>query len=308
MKNVTLKQLRVFAAVARTGSVTGAAEALHVTPPAVTLQMKLLADQLGLPLIERAAGGMVPTQAGRLLAETVHRIEACLADGAAALAALAGAETGTVHVGVVSTAKYFAPRVLAAFARDHPAIELRLLVGNRAEMVEGLRDRALDVAVMGRPPDELQLETLVIGDHPHVVVAAPAHRLAARRAVPAAALAGETFLVREAGSGTRTLMERFFAESGIAPRLGMEISSNETVKQAVMAGLGIAFLSAHTIDIEVEARRLAILDIEGLPIVRQWYVVWLSERRLMPAARKVAQFFGAQGRLFLPYRRMPPYG
>ncbi len=308
MKNVTLKQLRVFAAVARTGSVTAAAQALHVSPPAVTLQMKLLSDQLGLPLIERVAGGMVPTHAGRLLQDMVRRVESLLSDGAAGLAALAGSETGSVHVGVVSTAKYFAPRVLAAFARAHPAIELRLMVGNRADVVRGLREHELDLAVMGRPPEELGVTASVIGDHPHVVVAAPGHALAMRRSVPPAALATETFLVREPGSGTRTLMERFFAESKIAPRIGMEIGSNETVKQAVMAGLGIAFLSAHTIDIEVEARRLAILDVQGLPIVRQWHVVRLSERRLMPAADKVGRFFSEQGSLFLPYRRVPPYG
>ena len=308
MKNVTLKQLRAFAAVARTGSVTAAAQALHVTPPAVTLQMKLLADQLGLPLVERAPSGMVPTHAGRLLADTVRRVEAVLSDSAASLAALAGTEGGTVHVGVVSTAKYFAPRVLAAFARSHPAIELRLMVGNRAEVVRGLRENELDLAVMGRPPEDIAVAATVIGDHPHVIVAPPGHRLAGRRAAAPAALAGETFLVREPGSGTRTLMERFFAESGIAPRIGMEIGSNETVKQAVMAGLGIAFLSAHTIDMEVQSRRLAILDIEGLPIIRQWHVVRMAGRRLMPAADRVGRFFSEEGRLFLPYRRSPPYG
>lgn len=300
MKNVTLKQLRVFAAVTRTGSVTAAAEALHVPPPAVTLQMKLLSEQLGLPLVERAAGVMVPTHAGRLLAETVHRVEAILSDTAASLAALAGSETGTVHVGVVSTAKYFAPRVLAAFARAHPRIDMRLMVGNRADVIRGLREHDLDLAVMGRPPEEIAVVASVIGDHPHVVVAPATHPLANRHAVPPKALADETFLVREPGSGTRTLMERFFAECGIAPRIGMEIGSNETVKQAVMAGLGIAFLSAHTIDMEVQAGRLVILNIVGLPIVRQWHIVHMAERRLMPAADLVGRYFTKEGRLFLP--------
>ncbi len=306
MKNVTLKQLRVFAAVTRAGSVTGAAEALHVSPPAVTLQMKLLSEQLGLPLVERASGVMVPTHAGRVLAETVHRIEAILGDTGAALAALAGSESGTVHVGVVSTAKYFAPRVLAAFARAHPRIEMRLMVGNRADVIRGLQEHDLDLAVMGRPPEEIAVTAWVIGDHPHVVVAPATHALADRRAVPPKALAGETFLVREPGSGTRTLMERFFAESGIAPRVGMEIGSNETVKQAVMAGLGIAFLSAHTIDMEVQAGRLVILDVVGLPIVRQWHVVHMTERRLMPAADLVGRYFTEQGRLFLPFQGHTP--
>ncbi len=308
MKHVTLRQLRVFAAVTRTGSVTAAAQALNVTPPAVTLQMKLLSEQLGLPLVERATGGMVPTHAGRLLQDTVRRVEAILSDSAAALAALAGSETGTVHVGVVSTAKYFAPRVLAAFARAHPGIELRLIVGNRADVVRGLREHELDLAVMGRPPEDIDVIAAVFGDNPHVVIAPPGHRLAARRAMPPAVLAQESFLVREPGSGTRTLMERFFAESNIAPRIGMEIGSNETVKQAVMAGLGIAFLSAHTIDMEMQSRRLAILDVEGLPIIRQWHVVRMAERRLMPAADKVGRFFTEEGRLFLPFRRVSSYG
>ncbi len=302
MRNVTLKQLRAFAAVARTGSVTAAAQALHVTPPAVTLQMKLLADQLGLPLVERAPAGMLPTHAGRLLLDSVRRVEAILADSHAALAALAGSEGGTAHVGVVSTAKYFAPRVLAAFARAHPKIELRLMVGNRADVVRGLREHDLDLAVMGRPPDDIDVSATVFGDHPHVVVVPPGHVLAGRAAVPPSGLAGETFLVREPGSGTRSLMERFFAESGLAPRVGMEIGSNETVKQAVMAGLGIAFLSAHTIDMEVQTSRLVILDVVGLPIVRQWHVVRMADRRLMPAADRVGRFFVEEGRQFLPFR------
>ncbi len=300
MKHVTLKQLRAFAAVVRTASVTAAAQALHVSPPAITLQMRLLQEQLGVPLIERSASGMVPTAAGRLLADTVKRVEIVLADGAAGIGALSGLQTGLVQVGVVSTAKYFAPRVLAAFSRAHPGIELRLVVGNRAEIIAGLRDHELDLAVMGRPPEDLEVVLAVIGEHPHVVVAAPGHPLAGRPGLPAGDLAGETFLVRERGSGTRMLMQEFFDRSGIAPRFGMEIGSNETVKQAVMAGLGIAFLSAHTIELEVQTQRLAVLDVAGLPIVRSWCVVRLAERRPMPAIDKVVLYLTEQGRRFLP--------
>ena len=305
MKHVTLKQLRAFAAVVRTASVTGAAQALHVSPPAITLQMRLLQEQLGVPLIERSAAGMKPTTAGRLLADTVKRVEIVLSDSAAAIAALAGLETGLVHVGVVSTAKYFAPRVLGAFAQAHPGIELRLVVGNRAEIIAGLRDHELDLAVMGRPPEDLEVILAVIGEHPHVVVVPPGHRLAGGQAVLAADLAGETFLVRERGSGTRMLMEEFFERACIAPRFGMEIGSNETVKQAVMAGLGIAFLSAHTIELEVQTGRLAVLDVAGLPVVRQWCVVRLAERRSMPAVDLVGLYLTEEGRLFLPRYARP---
>ena len=300
MRNVTLKQLRVLTAVARTGSVTRAANALHVSPPAVTLQLQALQQEAALALVERSPAGMAVTAAGREIVDAAGRIEAILSDCTAMLAALSGAERGTIHVGVVSTAKYFAPRALAAFARARPGIDLDLVVGNRAEIIEGLRNHTLDLAITGRPPAELAVEAAVIGDHPHVVVAHPDHPLAPQRAVPARALGDEIFLVREPGSGTRGLMERFFADARIAPRIGMQIGSNETIKQAVLAGLGVSFLSAHTIELEVESGRLAILDIAGLPIVRQWFTVHLAERRLMPAAALLRRFLTEQGAGYLP--------
>ncbi|HET9020008.1 MAG TPA: LysR family transcriptional regulator [Acetobacteraceae bacterium] len=308
LRNVTLRQLRVLAAVGRTASVTRAAALLHVTPPAVTLQLQALEVEAGLPLVERGPGGMTLTRAGQEVAEAAARIEATLADCDALLAALSGAERGTVSAGVTSTAKYFAPRALAAFARAHPALELRLSVGNRAETIAGLRDHMLDLAVMGRPPGDLAVDATPIGPHPHVIVAEPSHPLATLRGIAPAELAEETFLVREPGSGTRSLMERFFAEHGLFPRIGMEIGSNETIKQAVMAGLGIAFLSAHTLDLEVESRRLVVLDVEGLPIIRHWYAVTMAERRLTPAAQLLRQFLAEEGARFLPgaLRDLPP--
>lgn len=300
MRNVTLKQLRVFAAVVRTGSVTGAAQRLNVSPPAVTLQMQLLQSQVGLPLVERSSSGTTPTDAGRELLAAVERIEAILADCGAVLAALAGTERGTASVGVVSTAKYFAPRALAAFARAHPGIDLRITVGNRADIISGLRHYEIDVAVMGRPPEELDVAATVIGDHPHVIVAPPDHPLARCSAIEPKLLEAETFLVREPGSGTRSLMERFFARLDIAPRIGMQIGSNETIKQAVIAGLGIAFISGHTVEAEVGTSRLVILNVKGLPITRQWYIVHLRQRQLMPAASAIRTFFANEGRRYLP--------
>jgi DNA-binding transcriptional LysR family regulator len=300
MRNVTLKQLRVFAAVVRSGSSAGAAQFLNVSPSAVTLQMQSLQAQVGMPLTERSVAGTYPTEAGRHLLDTVERIEAMLADCDAVLAGLAGVQRGTVRVGVVSTAKYFAPQALAAMLRVHPGLDIQLVVGNRSDIVTGLRLYEVEIAIMGRPPAELDVVATAIGDHPHVVVAPADHALAGRRDIPAAALAGEVFLVREPESGTRMLMERFFAESGIAPRIGMQIGSNETIKQAVIAGLGISFLSAHTIGAELVAQRLVVLDVMGLPIVRRWHVVHMQERRLMPAANAVRQFLSEQGRFYLP--------
>jgi LysR family transcriptional regulator for metE and metH len=300
MRNVTLKQLRAFAAVVRTGSVTGAARDLNVSARAVTLQMQLLQEQIRLPLIERSPAGMTPTDAGRELLGAIERIEATLTECGAVLAGVAEGERGTVSVGVISTSKYFAPRALAAFARAHPGIDLRLSVGNRTQIIAGLSHYELDIAIMGRPPDEFAVDASVLGDHPHVIVAPPDHPLAGRRSIDPALLSAETFLVREPGSGTRGLMERFFAEAGMSPRFGMQIDSNETSKQAVIAGLGIAFISAHTVGAEIADERLVVLDIRGLPLIRQWFVVRLPGRRLMPAAALLQKFLTEQGSSFLP--------
>jgi len=300
MRNVTFKQLRALAAVVRTGSVTAAAQRLNVSPPAVTLQMQLLQDQAGLPLVERTPNGTMATDAGNEILRAVDQIETILADCTAALASIAGTKRGTVSVGVVSTAKYFAPKVLGAFSRLHPGIDLKITIGNRAEMVDGLTRYEIDLAVMGRPPDELDVELDVIGAHPHVIIAPVDHKLAGKPKIPARLLASENFLVRELGSGTRALMERFFAQEGISPKFGMVIASNETIKQAVIAGLGIAFISGHTIDSALAMNSVTILDGEGLPIVRQWCVVHLRPRRLMPAVATIRAFFVEEGPKYLP--------
>ncbi len=305
MRDVTLKQLRIVAAIARTGKVLGAAELLSVTPPAVTLQLKQLEEIVGLPVFERTRDGMKLTQAGKLLLDSAQRVDIELAACADGLSALRGLTGGSVSIGVVSTAKYFAPAALGAFKRQHPGLELKLFVGNREDTVRGLAALEFDIAVMGRPPEGLNVESAVFGDHPHVVVARPDHPLAGRRSVTLAELAKETFLMREEGSGTRGLTERLFAGAGLTPRIGMEISSNETIKQAVMAGLGIAFISAHTTATEIEMGRLVVLDVEGLPALRQWQVVRHAEKRLLPAAAALWDFLRKEGKTFLPPLRLP---
>ncbi len=299
--HITLRQLRAIAALQKHGSVTRAAGELNVSPPAVTLQIKALEEQLGLVLVERSAGGMVLTQGGLVIADASTRIEAVLRETAARLAAIVGAERGEVRVGIISTAKYYAPRALAAFARAHPGIDLRLVVGNRDEIIDGLAHHMVDLAIMGRPPTDMKVIIDEIGDHPHVVVAPPEHRLAAARQIPPSELNSEVMLVREAGSGTRRLMEFYCEEAGITPRIGMQIGSNETIKQSVIAGLGISFISAHTIDAEVKDGRLVVLDIVGLPIVRKWFAVHLTERAMMPASAALLGFLREQGGRFLPH-------
>ena len=213
----------------------------------------------------------------------IARIELELAACVQALEAMRGLTGGSIAVGVVSTAKYFAPGALAAFSRLHPAVALRVAVGNRREMLAGLDAFDLDLVIMGRPPAEAPAETAVIGDHPHVIIAPPAHRLAGRAGVTLVELRDETFLLREEGSGTRLLMQRLFGVE-LMPAKRIEMGTNETIKQAVMAEMGIALLSAHTVAAEVEAGRIAVLDVEGMPMVRTWYVVKRREKRLLPAA------------------------
>jgi DNA-binding transcriptional LysR family regulator len=306
MRHVTLRQLRTFAEVVRTGSYAAAAQSLHLTPPAVTMQMRQLQQSAGLPLLERSEKGLAPTEAGREVATTAARIDAIVVECTDALAALRGIRGGHVAIGVVSTAKYFAPQALAAFAQKYPGIEIRLDVGNRAAILAALESNALDLALTGWPPEQLAVEKAPVGAHPHIVIARPDHPLAHRRRSPVTALASETFLVRERGSGTRLLMEKLFADGRIEPRIGMEMGSNETIKQAVIAGLGIAFLSAHTVAAELADGRLVPLDIVGLPVMRTWFIVNLARKRLLPAAAALRQFLIDEGHSLLPPFEMPP--
>ena len=300
MERVSLKQLRALAATVRSGTAAGAAQALNITPPAVSLQLRLLEQNAGLPLLERSGGTLRVTPAGEELLATAERIEVALGDCGEALEALASSDGGRASVGVVSTAKYFAPRALAAFAETHPRVEIRLQVGNREATIAALQGHDLDFAVMGRPPVDFAVEKAVIGDHPHLIVGPAGHPLARRRRLAFEDLAGETFLLREPGSGTRLLMRRLFADAGLNPNVGMEIGSNETIKQAVMAGLGIALISAHTVSAEIADGRLAVLPVEGLPVVRQWFVVRPQDKRLLPAAQALWDFFASAGAEHLP--------
>jgi LysR family transcriptional regulator, low CO2-responsive transcriptional regulator len=305
MRDVSLKQLRAVAAIARTGKVLAAAEKIGVTPPAVTLQLRQLENSLGLALFERGRDGMKLTDAGRHLMESITRIEAELASCAEGFDAMRGLKGGSVSIGVVSTAKYFAPAALGAFKRRHPEVELRLYVANREDTIRALAGLEVDVAIMGRPPENLDVRSALLGNHPHIVIAAPDHPLAQRRALSIADVSRETFLTREPGSGTRGLMERLFGDAGLTPHVAMEISSNETIKQAVMAGLGIAFISAHTVAAEIEMRRLVMLDVAGLPMLRQWWVVQNKEKRLMPAPEALWRFLEEEGRDYLPDFTIP---
>src|SRR5688572_7217662 len=305
-RELTIRQLRALAAVHRDRSVTAAAKHLHLTQPAVTLQIRNLQALAGLPLIQRTSDGMLLTDAGREVLALSERIEAAIADCETSLEMMAGKTAGRISIGAVSTAKYFVPFMISGFSRLHPNIDVTLSIGNRQEIGTALRGYDLDFAIMGRPPADIDMNVHLIGDHPHVIIAPTAHRLGRKPRIVLSELAGETFLTREPGSGTRGLMEQLFETAGIRPKIGLAMSSNETIKQAVIAGLGIAFISAHTVATELDERRLITLDVDGLPIVRQWFALARKDKVLLPPAQAMLDFLSARGKQFLPrtHRRL----
>jgi len=300
MKNATFRQLRVFSEVARHLSFSKAALALHLTPPAVTMQLKELEGHVGLPLFERRGRAVSLTTPGEYMLVYARRMLATLKDAEDAAARLKHVEAGTLTIGMVSTAKYFLPRLLAQFREEHPGVEIRLVEGNREKLVAMLRANEVDVAVMGRPPKEMATRAEPFAAHPHVFVAPPVHPLVKEGgALPVEALRPFGFIVREQGSGTRAALEQFLEQARLEPRVVMELGSNETIKQAVMAGMGISFLSLHTLQLELDNALLGVLEIEGSPVVRAWNVVHTLSKVLSPAAEAFRYFMLERGEAFL---------
>jgi LysR family transcriptional regulator, low CO2-responsive transcriptional regulator len=295
MKNVTVRQLRVFAEVARHLSFARAAAALHLTPPAVTMQVKELESQVGLPLFDRQGRQVTLTTVGEYLLAYVRRMLALLKDAEDAVARFKGLQGGSLSVGLVSTAEYFVPRLLARFRAEHPAIDVRLRLGNREQLVQLMQRNEVDLAIMGRPPKEWATRAEPFAMHPHVLVTAPNHPFTRLDHVPAQALANEGFIVRESGSGTRAALEEYMREHHLEMRVVMEMSSNESIKQAVMAGMGVSLLSEHTIALEVKLGLIATPEVEGLPVVRRWHVVNNLAKTLSPAAEALRYFVLEQG-------------
>jgi DNA-binding transcriptional LysR family regulator len=307
MRRLTLKQLQTIRAVAQNGTVVAAADAMKVTPAALTARIKLLEEDAGVPLFDRTGGRLRLTDAGREVVNVASGIEIALAELENTLNAHRGMRAGRVTVGLVSTVKYFAPRLLAAFAKEKPRIEISILVGNRADIIAALRDNTVDIALMGRPPLDVAVTGEIFGPHPQVVIAPPDHALVGRSDIDKSELAEQSFIVREEGSGTRSIFDYFFDGIGLRnPRVSVVIGSNETIKQAVMAGLGLTLISAHTIEAEVAEGRLAVLDIKGLPIIRQLYVVRRADRILAPPVRAMWDYMISEGRSFLPVLRTKP--
>ena len=299
MKNATFRQLRVFSEVARHLSFSKAAQALHLTPPAVTMQIKELEGHVGMPLFERKGRQVTLTTTGEYMLVYARRMLSTLKDAEDAAARLQRLEVGTLTIGMVSTAKYFLPRMLAEFRREHGGIDVKLAVGNREQLVRMLQSNELDIAIMGRPPKELATRAEPFAAHPHVFVAPVDHPLVAQGRQPVEALRSYAFIMREEGSGTRAALEKFFATARIQPVVSMEMASNETIKQAVMAGMGLSFLSLHTLGLELDNKLIAVLDVEGTPVVRAWNVVHMLSKLLSPAAEAFRYFVLERGESYL---------
>lgn len=282
--NVTFRQLTLFESVARNLSFTRAAEELHLSQPAVSMQIHQLEDSVGSALFEKLGKRITLTEAGNEVFHYSQSINGQLAEMGEVLESLRGLSRGRLRIAVASTVNYFAPRLLAAFHTRYPGIQLELDVTNREKLIHMLIDNSVDMVLMGQPPDKVEVEFKAFMDNPLVVVAPPEHHMCGMRKIPLENLAEEVFLMREPGSGTRQAMERFFAEHGLKIMQGMQMTRNEAIKQGVRAGMGLGVVSAHTVELELETGRLIQLDVEGFPIHRQWYMVYRLNKRLSPAA------------------------
>jgi DNA-binding transcriptional LysR family regulator len=295
LRNATLRQLKIFETVARRLSFSRAAEELYLTQPAVSTQVKQLEEHAGLPLFEQLGKRIYLTPAGNEMLHYSRAILEQFREADDAMARLKGISGGTLNVAVISAGDYFFPRLLAAFTQRNTDVRLNLAVHNREELLHQLSDNLTDLAVMVRPPRDMDTVNVSFAPHPYVIVAPPDHPLVGRRNMPLEALADEPFIVRERGSDTWNSMEEGFAGRLSNLNVAMEITSTETIKQAVIAGMGLSFLSAHTISMELQVGKLAVLDIEGFPVMLNWFVVHRNNKRLPPVALAFKQFLIEEG-------------
>ncbi len=284
LRAVTLHQLRLMASLARHMNMTRAAEELHMTPSAFSVQIKQLSESLGLPLHELAGKKLCLTEAGRAAAAASRDMLERLEFLGMELAEMQGLERGCLRLAMITTARYFATKLIGDFCRDHPKIELVLEVVNRDQILERMRHNLDDLYIMGRTPEEFDVVAIPFVKNPLVVLAPAGHKLCAEKRIEPALLQNEPFILREPGSGTRQATERYFAEHGISPATRMTLGSDETIKQAVAAGLGLAVLSRHVLGLDAPSGALRELDVKGFPLLRQWYAVHLEAKRLSPLA------------------------
>ncbi len=297
MLHLTLRQLKVFEAVARNLSYSRAARELHLTQPAVSMQVRQLEDSIGLPLTEQMGKKVFLTEAGREVFHYSQSVAAQLADLETALSQLKGLDQGQLKIAVASTANAVATDLLARFRTEHPNVSIHLDVTNREAVLNQLAANDIDLAIMGQPPEGHDIVATSFMENPLVVIAPPNHLLAKKKKIPIQALDGQPFLVREAGSGTRGAAERFFSAHGITPGTGLTMNTNEAIKQAVQAGMGLAVVALHTVSLEREAGRLVVLNVEGFPIQRHWHVAHRKGKRLSATAEAFRSFLLDSGKV-----------
>jgi DNA-binding transcriptional LysR family regulator len=295
MKNATLRQLKIFETVARHLSYSRAAEELHLTQPAVSTQVKTLGEHVGLVLFEQLGKKIYLTPGGTELLHFSRAIIRQFQEAEEALAQFKGIPGGKLNVAVISAGDYFFPRLLVEFARRHVGVTLNLTVHNREELLGQLSNNLTDLAIMVRPPQDLDTLNESFAPHPYVIVAPPDHHLVSKKRIPMSVLKHEPFVVREQGSDTWHSMEDSFGKHLSELNLAMKIKSTETIKQAVIAGMGVSFLSAHTIALELQAGSLAVLDVQGFPVMLNWYVVHHKNKRLPPVALAFKNFLMSEG-------------
>jgi DNA-binding transcriptional LysR family regulator len=298
--NVTFRQLRLFLALAETGSVSGAARAMHVTQPTASMQLREVSEAVGLPLYEVVARRVHLTQAGLELARTARRMANEWDAFGQTIDGFKGLTRGRLKVAVVSTAKYFIPRLLGHFCGRHPEVEVALEVLNRDGVVGRLRENLDDLYIMSRPPAELDLEDQVFLPNPLVLIASTAHPLARKPGLQLQDLRGTRFILREQGSGTRLATDAHFRKQRYTPELRMELGSNEAVREAVAGGLGLAVISVHALAPRPVTQGVAVLDVTGFPIASQWHIVYPKGKRLSPIAEVFRQQLLAQAGQLAP--------
>ena len=306
-RSASFRQLATFHTVARLGSVSAAAEEMHLTQPAVSIQIGVLEASAQTPLLQRTGRGIRLTEAGELLAGYAGRILDLWREAGEEMATLQGVFSGTLRVGAVTTAEYLLPPLLVTFANQNPKVKVKLQVGNRDEIVRMLAGQEIDVAIMCRPPAELKTDSSAFARHPMAFLAAPNHPLMREPRLGIESLGTARILVRERGSGTRTTVERIFKDAGLHLRIGSEMSSNEAIKQMCAAGFGVAFLSMHTCVLELNAGVLQVLPMAGNPVQREWFVMHLASRQLPQVAIAFEQFLREQAQAQIE-RQLGPVG
>ncbi len=294
VRHVTLRQLQIFEAVVRLDGYTRASKALHLTQPTVSMQIKKLSNAIGLPLIEQSGRHINLTAAGHDVYAVAREILGIMVDLGDATTEFNRVIKGDLRIAVITTASYFMPHLLGAFVGEHPEVTPRLAVTNKARMLERLKNNEDDLLIMGRVPEELAVDAYPFIDNELVVVAPTSHPLRNAHNISLNRLSRERFLAREPGSGTRQTVERLFMERGIKVTPYMELGSSESIKQGVMAGLGVSVLSRHNLRLELAGNHITILDVDGFPLKRRWYAVHLKTRKLTLAARTFLEFLLAE--------------